>query len=158
MTEEKRASRASKSRPGLLLSSRFGSATAKDISTSCGRKNRLKSWGFISLTIRRDVNQKVDNLNAKLGTWRSRQLSIFGCCLIVKSPGISQFVHSAAVVDIHKDYIVKIQSLIFTFIWKEKQDKIKREVLYQDHERGGLRVYTLKLCVRLYVWHGFKGF
>ena len=90
--------------------------------------------------LRKNVNQIVDNLNAKLATWRSRQLSIFGRCLIVKSPGISQIVHSAAVVDIHKDYIVKIQSLIFTFIWKDKQDKIKREVLYQNHERGGLRV------------------
>ena len=75
---------------------------------------------------------------------------MFGRCLIVKSPGISQTVHSAAVVDIHKDYIVKIQSLIFTFIWKEKQDKIKREVLYQDHERGGLRVIHVEtLCKAL---------
>ena len=49
---------------------------------------------------------------------------IFGPCLIVKSLGVSQVVHSAAVLDIHKDYIVKIQSLIFKFIWKEKQDKI----------------------------------
>ena len=46
---------------------------------------------------RKNVNQKIDNLNAKLGTWRSRQLSIFGRCLIVKSLGISQIVHSAAV-------------------------------------------------------------
>ena len=88
----------------------------------------------------KNVNQKIDNLNAKLGTWGSRQLSIFGRCLIVKSLGISQIVHSAAVLDIHKDYIVKIQSLTFKFMWKEKQDKIKREVLYQDYERGGLRV------------------
>ena len=43
--------------------------------------------------------------------------------------------------DIHKDYIVKIQSSIFKFIcWEEKQNKIKREVLYQDYERAGLRV------------------
>ena len=56
---------------------------------------------------RKNVNQKIDNLNAKLGTWRSRQLSIFGRCLIVKSLGISEIVHSTAVLDIHKDYIVK---------------------------------------------------
>ena len=98
----------------------------------------------------KNVNQKIDNLNAKLGTWGSRQLSIFGRCLIVKSLGISQIVHSAAVLDIHKDYIVKIQSLIFKFIWKEKQDIIKREVLYQDYERGGLRVTHVEtLCKAL---------
>jgi len=57
---------------------------------------------------RKNVSQKIENLNAKLGTWRSRQLSIFGRCLIVKSLGISQIVHSAAMLDIHKDYCVKI--------------------------------------------------
>jgi len=51
------------------------------------------------------------------------------------------------VLDIHKDYIAKIQSSIFKFIWKEKQDKIKSEVLYQDYERGGLRVTHIEtLC------------
>ena len=79
---------------------------------------------------RKNVSKKIENVNAKPGTWRSRQLSVFGRCLIVKSLGISQIVHSAAVLDIHKDYIVKIQSSIFKYIWKEKQDKIKREVLY----------------------------
>ena len=99
---------------------------------------------------RKNVGKKIENLNAKLGTWRSRQLSVFGRCLIVKSLGISQIVHSAAVLDIHKDYIVKIQSSIFKFIWKEKQDKIKREVLYQDYERGGLRVTHVEtLCKAL---------
>ena len=57
---------------------------------------------------------------------------------IVKSLGISQIVNSAAVLDIHKDYIVKIQS------------SIKREVLYQDYERGGLRVTHVEtLCKAL---------
>ena len=99
---------------------------------------------------RKNVSKKIENLNAKLGTWRSRQLSVFGRCLIVKSLGISPIVHSAAVLDIHKDYIVKIQSPIFKFIWKEKQDKIKREVLYQDYERGGLRVtHVESLCKAL---------
>ena len=45
---------------------------------------------------------------------------------------------------------MKIQSSIFKFIWKEKQDKIKREVLYQDYERGGLRVTHVEtLCKAL---------
>jgi len=69
----------------------------------------------------------------------------------VKSLGILQIVHSAAMLDIHKDYCVKIQSSIFKFIWKEKQDKIKGEVLYQDYdERGGLRVTHVEtLCKAL---------
>ena len=64
--------------------------------------------------------------------------------------GISQIVRSAAVLDIHKDDIVNIQSLIFKFIWKDKQDKIKREDLYQGYDRGGLRVTHVEtLCKAL---------
>ena len=49
--------------------------------------------------------------------------------------------------NIHKDNIVKIQSLSFKFISREKQDKIKRKVLYQDYEGGGLRVTHVEtLC------------
>jgi len=80
----------------------------------------------------KNVNQKIENLNAKLGTWRLRQLSVFERCLIVKFLGISQIVHSIAVLDIQKDYIARIQSSTFKFIWKEKMDKIKRRVLYQE--------------------------
>ena len=99
---------------------------------------------------RKNVSQKIENLNAKLGTWRSRQLSIFGRCLIVNSLRISQIVYTAAMLDVHKNYSVKIQSSIFKFIWKEKQDKIKRDVLYQDYERGGLRVTHVEtLCKAL---------
>jgi len=60
---------------------------------------------------RKNVNQKIENL----GTWRSRQLSIFGRCLIVKSLGFSQIVHSAAVLDIHKGYIAKILQFLHLF-------------------------------------------
>ena len=93
MTEGTKVSRASKSRPGLPLSLRFGSATAKDPSTSCGRKNRLKSWGFISLTIRREIRGNMSikmsiTLKCKVGYLEIAQLSIFGRCLIVKSLGI----------------------------------------------------------------------
>ena len=54
---------------------------------------------------RKNVRREIENLDAKLGTWRSRQLSVFGRCLIVKSLEISQIVHSTAVLDIHKDYL-----------------------------------------------------
>ena len=50
--------------------------------------------------------------------------------------------------DIQKYYIAKIQSLIFKFVWKEKQNKTKREVLYQNYERGGRRVTHMEMLCK----------
>ena len=50
------------------------------------------------------------------------------------------------------DQISKLNKIFFEFIWKSSTDKIKREVIIQDFEQGGLRmihlekyVYALKL-------------
>ena len=75
----------------------------------------------------------------------------------MKSLRISQIIQSAAMLDIRMKYIVKIQSSTVKFIWKEKQDKIKWEVLYHYYERGSLRATHVEACVKLYVWRGFKG-
>ena len=50
------------------------------------------------------------------------------------------------------DQISKLKKIFFEFLWKSSTDKIKREVIIQDFEQGGLRmihvekyIYALKL-------------
>jgi len=42
--------------------------------------------------------------------------------------------------DAPKSCIPTINTSIFQFIWKKKKYKIKRELMYQNYDRGGLRV------------------
>ena len=44
-----------------------------------------------------------------------------------------------------KSELEKVNKLIFKFIWKNKPDKIKRDVLYQTIDRGGLKVPNIFL-------------
>ena len=97
---------------------------------------------------RKNFAQKVDNLKAKLSAWRSRKLSLFGRCLISKTLGLSQIVYSASMLDIPNNYTSAIQSLLFQFLWKNKPDKIKRQVLYQDYGDGGLRVTNVEIMFK----------
>ena len=89
---------------------------------------------------RKNFAQKVDNLRAKL--------SLFGRCLISKTLGLSQIVYSASMLDIPNNYTFAIQSLLFQFLWKNKPDKIKRQVLYQDYGDGGLRVTNVEIMFK----------
>ena len=45
-------------------------------------------------------------------------------------------------------YIPSIQSLLFQFLWKNKPDKIKRQVLYQDCCDGGLRITNVEIMLK----------
>ena len=43
-------------------------------------------------------------------------------------------------IDVPKEVIPDVQRRLFKFLWNNKQDKIKRTSLYQDFEKGGLRM------------------
>ena len=45
-------------------------------------------------------------------------------------------------------YIPTIKSAIFSFIWNNKLDKIKRDVMYQDYSKGGLRAPNIKILFK----------
>jgi len=92
--------------------------------------------------------KKVNTFKTKLAAWRSRKLSLFGQCLISKTRGLSQIVYSASMLDIPNNYVSVIQSLLFQFLWKNKPDKMKRQVVYHDYGDGGLRVTNVEIMFK----------
>jgi len=76
---------------------------------------------------RKNVDQKIENLNAKLGTWRLRQLSIFGRCLIVKFLVISQIVHSIAVLTFTRTTLQKFNLQLLNLFGRKSRTKLKGE-------------------------------
>ena len=87
-------------------------------------------------------------MKAKLDIWRARSLSLLGKCLIVKCLGISHLIYTASMLTIPNTYIPTIKSAIFSFIWNNKQDKIKRDVMYQDYSKGGLRTPNIEILFK----------
>ena len=109
--------------------------------------NRYESWEpLFRMTVLAMNGKKVDNLKTKLAAWHTRKRSLFGRCLISKTLGLSQIVYSASMLDIPNNYVSVIQSLLFQFLWKNKPDKIKRQVLYQDNCDGGFLVTNVCPC------------
>jgi len=98
---------------------------------------------------RKNFAKKVNNLKTKLAAWRPRKRSLFGRCLISKTLGLSQIiVYSASMLGIPNNYASVIQSLLFQFLWKNKPDKIMRQVLYQDNGDGGLQVTNVEIMFK----------
>ena len=61
---------------------------------------------------------------------------------------ISNSVYSASMLDIPNNYASVIQSSLFQYLWKNKPEKIKRQVLYQDYCDGGLRVTNVEINLK----------
>ena len=99
----------------------------------------------ITITLR-SRSKKQTNLDI----WKSRNLILFGKVLIIKSLGLglSQLVYSASNLNVPIDFINDTRKKLFSFLWKNKKDKIKRECLYQDYGKGGIRMPNLDLMLK----------
>ena len=81
--------------------------------------------------------------------WSSRNLTLFGKVLIIKSLGLSQILNSASNTNVPKDAITTVKRKLFSFLWNKKKDKIKREGLYpEDYDKGGIRMTDIGLMIK----------
>ena len=66
-----------------------------------------------------------------------------------KSLGLSQLIYSASILNVPEDVARTVKTKLFTFfLWKNKRDKIKRTGLYQDLERGGIRMVDIDITFK----------
>ena len=58
------------------------------------------------------------------------------------------FIYSVSNVDVPKDVINNVKGRLFKFLWRNKPDKIKRAGVYQDHDKGGLRMLDVETMIK----------
>ena len=71
-----------------------------------------------------NFNLKIQKLQIHLDMWSSRNLTLFGKVLIIKSLGLSQILYSASNTNVPKDAITTVKRKLFSFLWNKKKDKI----------------------------------
>ena len=92
-----------------------------------------------------NFNLKSQKLQSNLDMWKSRALTLYGKVLITKSLGISQLVHSFSNCCIPRGILETVKTKLFKFLWNNKRDKIKREGIYQNYDKGGLRMVDIDI-------------
>ena len=90
----------------------------------------------------------LQKLKTILDIWNCRNLTLFGRCLITKSLGISQLVHTISSLDVPREYLGAVNSAIFKFIWKNKKDKIMRKLMILDYDQGDLRAPSIDVLAK----------
>ena len=95
-----------------------------------------------------NFNFKLRKLQTKLDMWRGRDLTLFGRVMILKSLGLSQLIYSCSILNIPEGFAQLVKTKLFKFLWKNKRDKIKRSGLYQDLDKGGLRMIDIEIMFK----------
>ena len=85
--------------------------------------------------------------------WHLRRLTLLGKITVVKPLAISQLIYIMFSLPTCVDIIKEVNNLFFKFIWDGKGDKIKRLILFNEYENGGLKMLdvvtfskSLKAC------------
>ena len=95
-----------------------------------------------------NFNQKLKVLQTKLDMWSSRDLTVFGKVMLIKTLAISQLIYSTSNLPVPAGIEDSVKIKCFKFIWRNKKDKIKRSGLYQDSNKGGLRMTDISLMFK----------
>lgn len=91
---------------------------------------------------------KIRKMETKLNIWRSRDLTLFGRTMLAKSLGLSQLIYTASMLSVPETAIQQTQSKLFAFLWKNKRDKIKRQVLFRPLSKGGLSFPCFRTVIK----------
>ena len=79
-----------------------------------------------------------------LNIWSQRDLTPIGKIAIVKSLALSQLTYMFSILpNPSQEFMKKVEKALFKFIWNNKPDKVKREVLYSTKENGGLKMTNI---------------
>ena len=95
-----------------------------------------------------NFDKKIQKLQTKLDMWSSRDLTIFGRAMSIKTLGISQLNYSASNLNVPKGIVEIVRTKYFKFLWKNKKNKIKRSGLYQDLDNGGIRMTDFDIMLK----------
>ena len=92
--------------------------------------------------------KRIRKMKTKLNLWLSRDLTLYGKSLLAKTLGVSQLVYAASLLSVPNVVIKIVQTQLFSFLWKNKKDKIKRAVIYQPLVEGGLNFINFDTMVK----------
>ena len=88
-----------------------------------------------------NFEQKILEMKKLTKHWLSRKLTVLGRITVVKTLIISKITHLLISLPNPPDTITKqINKLLYNFIWQNKPEKIKREILIQDYNKGGIKM------------------
>ena len=87
---------------------------------------------------------KLDQFVVCLNKWSRHNLTPIGKICVLKTFALPKLIFPLTMLENPKEDIIKtIKDTMFRFLWNGKPDKIKRNVIIQDYNKGGLKMIEI---------------
>ena len=111
---------------------RWGSKKIKVTGVTVGKNMKLLTTALIE--------EKVLKVRNLLNMWKARNLTIKGKIALLRSKVMPVFLYVATIVYVPENIIKHVDDLFFDFIWPSGKHHVKKKVLIQEIESGGLKM------------------
>ena len=91
---------------------------------------------------------KIRKMSTKLNLWLAHELTLYGKSLLAKTLGASLLIYTASIICVPDTVINNVQGHLFSFLWNNRKDKIKRKVMYQPLSEGGINFINFRIMVK----------
>ena len=112
-------------------------------------RRKVKALGVWFSTIEGALGQlnfeeKIENLKKTVDNWQLRRLTLLGKVTVIKSLLASQLVYILTPLPTHQKLLEEINTILFSFLWDGRGDRIKRSKMINDYEKDGLKMLDIK--------------
>ena len=92
-----------------------------------------------------NFTNKLSKVEKILQPWRGKVLTAYGKVALINSLIVSQFTYIFMALPTPSEHLFKMyEQKIFKFLWNNKPDKIKRKYVYNNYEKGGMKLLNLE--------------
>ena len=88
--------------------------------------------------------EKINKMKNCIKIWKSRDLTLIGKVLVIKTLLLSQIGFLTESLIIPEKFVKEIESLFWSFLWNSKQALVSRNTMYLNKELGGVNVPNLR--------------
>ena len=111
--------------------------------------NKVKALGTYFSTKaeeawKQNFQEKIEKIRKLTENWSFRRLSLLGKVTVIKNLLASQLVYILTPLPTCHMAIKEINDLLCKFLWDGKGDKIKRTVVINDYQEGGIKMLDIK--------------
>jgi hypothetical protein len=93
--------------------------------------------------IQKNFTDRAKDFKRVLDMWSQRDLSLIGKITILKSLAFSKVIYQCGVMDSPDTFKDTIIDIAYKFIWSNKPEKIRRQTLIAEYEKGGLKMIDI---------------
>ena len=107
----------------------------------------------------KNFDDKITQLEKLFGIWGKRNLTILGKIIVIKTYGLSKFVHIMQSIGIPETVLKRINTMFFQFLWQQNKpntkitEKVKRKVVINKIKDGGLNMIDIVAMQKSFYLH-----